>query len=282
VYSVKGFFVQTDFSRTIKQLRRILHLSQEQLARGLEVTKKTVAEWEQGRQPPSAERLLQLAKLAPPGDVRHWLTRHALGRIGAEAHLVLEALLDGRAVGPGPLPAGELRIVTADWSERLQALERLDHYVPVPLLRDPAAAGAPRAITEADIEGYALVHFGWCPDPSNFVCLRVRGDSMAPILHDGAIVGVDQTQRDPALLHQQLVAALVEGGVTIKWLERQPDGGLLLVPENKNFPTIVLPRTPENPILGMVAWYLNRPAATGESASSRSPGRGGIPQGEAD
>lgn len=269
--------MRADFVSKIKQLRRILNLSQEQLARRLDVTKKTVAEWEQGRQPPSPERLLQLAKLAPPGDIRHWLTRHALGRIGAEAHLVLEALLDGRSLTPGPLPAGELRIVTADWSERLRALERLDHYAPVPLLRDAAAAGAPRAISEADIEGYALVHFGWCPDPGNFVCLRVRGDSMAPILHDGAIVGVDHSQRDPAMLHQQLVAALYEGGVTIKWLERQPDGRLLLVPENKNHSTLVLPRTPENPIVGMVAWYLNRPVWAGESGKAQPQGRSGTP-----
>ncbi|MGH9804500.1 MAG: S24 family peptidase [Candidatus Acidiferrales bacterium] len=244
----------------IKQLRRILDLSQEQLARRIDVTKKTVAEWEQGRQPPSPERLLQLAKLAPPGDIRHWFTRHALLRIGAEANLVLEALLDGRTGGPGPLAAGELRVVApADLSERLRALEGLDHYAAVPLLRDAAAAGAARAISESDIEGYVLVPYGWCPDAQNFSCLRVRGDSMTPILNDGAIVGIDRTQRDPAMLQQQMVAARYEEGVTIKWLERQPDGALLLVPENKSYATLLLPRAAANPIIGAVSWYWNRP-----------------------
>ena len=244
----------------IKELRRILDLSQEQLARRIDVTKKTVAEWEQGRQPPSPERLLQLAKLAPPGDLRHWLTRHALIRIGATSNLVLEALLKGRTEGPGPLPGGELRVVApVDSSERLRALEGLDHYSPVPLLHDAAAAGPPRAIAESDIEGYVLVPYGWCPDTQNFSCLRVRGDSMTPILNDGAIVGIDRTQRDPAMLQQQMVAARYEDGVTIKWLERQPDGALLLVPENKTHPTLTLPRTEANPILGAVSWSWNRP-----------------------
>jgi len=252
--------VRGDLPSRIKQLRRILDLSQEQLARLLEVSKKTIAEWEQDRQPPSPERLLQLAKLAPPGDLRHWFTRHALLRIGADTHLVLEALLDGRSVRPGPVPAGELRVVApADCVERLRALERLDHYAPVPLLRDAAAAGSPRVVSESDIEGYALVHYAWCPDPGNFSCLRVRGDSMAPILHDGAIVGVDHSQREAAMLHQRMVAARYEDGVTIKWLERQPDGSLLLVPENKAHPTVVLPRSADNPVIGMVSWYWNRP-----------------------
>lgn len=249
-----------DIAQQIKELRRILDLSQEQLARRLEVTKKTVAEWEQGRQPPSPERLLQLAKLAPAGEIRHWLTRHALVRIGAETSIVLDALLKGRTGGPGPLPGGDFRVVApADWSDRLRALEGLDHYAPVPLLRDAAAAGAARTITEGDIEGYVLVPYGWCPDAQNFSCLRVRGDSMTPILNDGAIVGVDHTQRDPAMLHHQMVAARYEDGVTIKWLEQQPDGGLLLVPENKSYPTLRLPRAEANPIIGSVSWSWNRP-----------------------
>lgn len=263
VYAVKGYFVRPDWPSRIRDLRRILNLSQDQLARRLEVTKKTVAEWEQGRQPPSPERFLQLARLAAPGPLRHWFIRNALERIGADPHLVLEALLrEGRhSAQPAPLPLPELRVVApADWSERLRALESLDFYAPVPLLKDAAAAGSARAIADADIEGFVLVHYSMCPNPVNFACVRVRGDSMTPILHDGAIVAVDHTQRDPHVLHQSMVAAHYEEGVTVKWLERHPDGKLLLVPENKNHPTLVLPRSLENPIIGLVSWYWNRPA----------------------
>lgn len=261
MYSVKRFLVLTETARKIKDLRAELHLSQEQLARRLELTKKTVAEWEQGRQVPSPERALQLARLVPGGPLRRWFTQQALARIGAETPLVLDALLPAPATrsGQGPLPTGELRVVApSGWSERFRALERLDHYSPIPLLKDAAAAGSPREISEADIDGYALIYYAWCPNPANFTCVRVRGDSMAPILYDGAVVAVDHSQRDPLALHQKMVAARVEDGVTVKWLERQPDGTLLLVPENKNHPTIALPRTPDNPVIGLVAWWWNR------------------------
>lgn len=204
-------------------IRKTPRLSQEQLAHRLEVTKKTVAECEQARQLPSPERALQLARLAGAGPLRRWFTQEALARIGADAPLVLDALLPARRAGQGPLPAAELRVVTAtDWPERFRALQGLDHYAPIPLLKDAAAAGSPRAgrVTEADIDGYALIYYAWCPNPANFTCVRVRGDSMTPILHDGAIVALEHTQRDPLALNQKTVAARVEEGVTVKWLER--------------------------------------------------------------
>ncbi len=244
----------------IKELRDSLSLSQEQLARRLDVTKKTIAEREQARQSPSPERALQLAKLASPGSLRQWFTRFALDRIGADSGLVLDALLPARMKGRQvPLPAAGLQVIpSADWSERFRALEGLDSYVPIPLLRDAAAAGAPREISETDVEGYALIQYAWCPNPDDFTCVRVHGDSMSPVLHDGALVAIDHSQSDPLALHQKMVAARLDDGVTIKWLDRQPDGTLLLVPENKSHSPIPLPRTQSNPIIGLVAWWWNR------------------------
>lgn len=253
--------VQVEWPTKIKHLRRGLGLSQEQLASRLAVTKKTVAEWEQGRQPLSPERTLQLARLAPRGQLRRWFTRHALARIGADPYLVLDAFRRGRRARPSQALPGtaELRVVAlAGWSERFRALEGLDHYVAIPLLKDAAAAGSPREVSDADIDGYALIHYPWCPNPGNYTCLRVRGDSMTPILHHDAIVAVDHSQCDPFALNHKMVAAHHDGGVTIKWLERHPGGDLRLVPENKSYPTLRLPRTQENPVVGMVAWWWNR------------------------
>ncbi len=250
-----------DWPSKIKDLRAALRLSQDQLARRLKVTKKTIAEWEQARQSPTPERALQLARLAAPGQLRQWFTRFALDRIGADSGIVLDALLPAQRVPSrqAPLPAAGLRVIpSADWNDRFRALEGLDTYVPVPLLRDAAAAGSPRQISEDDVEGYALIQYAWCPNPADFTCVRVRGDSMSPILHDGALVAIDHSQRDPLALHQKMVAARLDDGITIKWLDRQPDGTLLLVPENKNHPPIPLPRTPDNPIVGLVSWWWNR------------------------
>ena len=247
----------------IRQLRSTLQLSQDGLARRLHVTKKTVAEWEQARQPPSPARALELARLIEPGGLRRWFIEFALQRIGADTPMVLDALrpaLSGPPVTQGPLRSPELRIVTtADAEERFRALEGLDHYVPLPVLSDAAAAGAPATISDDDVDGYALIQYAWCPNPENFTCVRVRGDSMTPILHDGALVAVDHSQRDPRRLRNKMVAARVEDGVTIKWLENTPAGGLRLAAENKDYPALELPRTHENPVIGLVAWWWNRP-----------------------
>ncbi|MGH9787334.1 MAG: S24 family peptidase [Candidatus Acidiferrales bacterium] len=245
----------------IKDLRDALGLSQEHLARRLDVTKKTIAEWEQARQSPSPERALQLAKLAPPGELRRWFIRFAFERMGADERFISDVLTEGRRRrgGQAPLAADRLRVITsADLSERFRALEGLDHFVPIPLLKDAAAAGSPREISDADIDGYALIHYSSCPNPSDFTCIRVRGDSMAPILHDGALVAIDHSQRDPLALSQKMVAARTDDGVVVKWLERSPDGALRLVSENKSYPPLDLPRTQTNPILGLIAWWQNR------------------------
>ena len=262
MYVVKRLFVTTSWPLKIKELRDSLSISQEQLARRLNVTKKTIAEWEQARQSPTPERALQLAKLAPAAsDLRRWFIRFALERIGADDRLISDALFSARRARgrQAPLPGEGVRVITsADFSERFRALEGLDHFVPIPLLKDSAAAGSPREISDADLDGYALLHYSACPNPSDFTCIRVRGGSMAPILHDGALVAIDHSQRDPLALNQKMVAARTDDGVVVKWLERSPDGSLRLVSENKSYPAIDLPRTHSNPILGLVAWWQNR------------------------
>ena len=74
------------WSQQIKAFRRSVGLSQAGLASKLGITKKTVAEWEQGRQEPSARRYVQLAKMAT-GEQALWflerigLDRKFLGRV---------------------------------------------------------------------------------------------------------------------------------------------------------------------------------------------------------
>ncbi len=74
------------WSQQIKAFRRSAGLSQTGLSSKLGITKKTVAEWEQGRQEPSARRYVQLAKMAE-GEQSLWflervgLDRKFLGRV---------------------------------------------------------------------------------------------------------------------------------------------------------------------------------------------------------
>ena len=68
------------WSQQIKAFRRSAGLTQIGLASKLGVTKKTVAEWEQGRQEPSARRYVQLAKIAEGQRALWFLERIGLDR----------------------------------------------------------------------------------------------------------------------------------------------------------------------------------------------------------
>ncbi len=68
------------WSQQIKAFRRNAGLTQTGLASKLGITKKSVAEWEQGRQEPSARRYVQLAKMAEGEQVLRFLERVGLDR----------------------------------------------------------------------------------------------------------------------------------------------------------------------------------------------------------
>ncbi len=70
----------TSWSQQIKAFHRSAGLSQTGLASELGITKKTVAEWEQGRQEPGPRRYIQLAKMAKREQVLWFLERIGLDR----------------------------------------------------------------------------------------------------------------------------------------------------------------------------------------------------------
>jgi transcriptional regulator with XRE-family HTH domain len=81
------------WSQQIKAFRRSASLSQSGLASKLGITKKTVAEWEQGRQEPGPRRYVQLAKMAEGEQALWFLERVGLGRrfLGRVGRLIEEA-----------------------------------------------------------------------------------------------------------------------------------------------------------------------------------------------
>lgn len=137
-----------------------------------------------------------------------------------------------------------------------------ENYIPIRLLKDDIAAGAPSEIREWDVEGWALIYASkeWMPhDPENYTCCHVQGYSMWPILAPGDIVAIDHAEKDPEVLNNKMVAFKVNGGATVKWLRYFPEKGVVLGdPENRDEKdsTIVLKvdEAREN-IVGKVAWW---------------------------
>jgi len=84
--------------------------------------------------------------------------------------------------------------------------------VAIPLLTSVAAAHGEKGdgqaeLNEGAIESMIAAPKDWCPNPSTTSCLRVRGGSMSPLIHDGYILAVDSAQTEIAELNGKIVIA---------------------------------------------------------------------------
>jgi len=153
---------------------------------------------------------------------------HVLARV-AEAYSVNpEWLLTGKGAMLMPTEADrvrglELALPSAPRDrEKLVGREELSDFYVLPLLRDPTAAGPGRRITDEDVEGPAIIHRAWCPHPDTTDYVRVRGDSMEPVIPDGSIVTIDKSYSNPEELIGQVVAIYIAETeeVTIRRLQK--------------------------------------------------------------
>jgi SOS-response transcriptional repressor LexA len=82
---------------------------------------------------------------------------------------------------------------------------------------------------------------------------------MEPILSQNDIVCVNLSRRDPTELHNGIIAAMIDGGVTVKYF-RMVENTALLIPENmKEYnPTSHSIDELDLLIVGMVEWWLKK------------------------
>lgn len=97
----------------------------------------------------------------------------------------------------------------------------------------------------------------WCPNPAYTSCLRVRGRSMMPLIHDGYIVVVDTSQSNRLKLCGQIVVVIhKEQGLIVSRLQRF-DGIEVLVPENREYEAVPI-SSPAWRIVGRILWCIGR------------------------
>ncbi len=230
-----------------RQLRRVRgSLTQAEFARLLGIKQQQYSRYESGRRIPPDDVLLKAARYANL-DVQAVVGQPILAPEGA-------GLLGERL---HPL-APEVRIVTPEEARpHLEELERVENYIPIPLVADRAAAGDPLLIDEHDIEGYAVIYQSWLSEHGRYSCVRLKGDSMYPALDDGDIVCVNHARHDPETLRHKVIAAAVPGeGVTIKYLNWD-QRSWVLEPENRLHRPIYVPRDQEV-VVGAVEWCWRR------------------------
>lgn len=108
-------------------------------------------------------------------------------------------------------------------------------------------AGLPQPVQDDDFEVLTIDDY-LVPEPNRTFLARVKGDSMRDAsLVDGDMVVV---QKNCATKLGDIVVAVVDGKVTVKYLRQQPDGRFYLQPANPTFADI-LPEG-ELEILGVV------------------------------
>ena len=98
----------------------------------------------------------------------------------------------------------------------------------------------------------------WCPNPAYTSCLRVRGNSMAPLINDGYLVAVDSSQIDLDSLDGKIVIAWHKDvGLTISRFRRY-DHTEVLASENPEYAAITISSTQPWKIVATVLWWLGR------------------------
>lgn len=215
--------------KKIKQLRKMLGWSLDDLAKKVSIHPDILELYEKGHMQISFDLLLDLAK-----------------SLKTSPH---EFLAEENSF---PVQVPELKVFQAARAKNAPKLREED-FVSIPLTESSIAAGQP--IIQADkIEDYVLLHIRATGKRKNLVASRVDGDSMEPMLHSGDIVVIDRD--DKRVVKNRIYAIFHEEGLTAKYVERKKEL-LILRPINPNSDVeiIDLKELPD-PIVGRIigAW----------------------------
>lgn len=246
--------VLPEWAHQITALRERLQINQAELARRMQCSAMTISRWERGLLQPSAEHFIQLGNHGNKNDA--WFFWEMAGIQPAKMIEALSGFSRGRKMLDGP----QLQISRADGQPA--STEKMAAVVGLPLLKVVIGThGVPgdkrsslRTIPSSDVVG---VPASWCPNPAYTSLLRVKGDSMEPLIRNGDIVAVDsyQTERNE-LYGKVVIAANEEVGLSVSRLRRY-DGFDVLEAENRQYDPVVLNKTRDYRIVGKVLWWVS-------------------------
>jgi SOS-response transcriptional repressor LexA len=268
--------------RRLRQLREALAATESRyrkilpFSKSVGISNSTWDSWEKSESVPNATKLAQIVEKT--GANAQWLvTGHgemflpssapgASGRVSkpttvysgdpvqaaaAQIEAALGTIRNAHARARDTLCVRDVRVrADGPGDERL---------VGVPILADEIAAGPPREVRDGDIADWAVCYAPDVPHPSHTWALRVRGESMEPLIADGGLVGVDVsvTGIDAVLAARPPLAAVRhEGGCLVRVCRRIMPDLAVFEPFNASgkFPSIACRAGEESPIVGKVVW----------------------------
>ena len=243
-----------EWAANIYELRRRMDLSQRAFGQQLQLSAMAISRWERGALEPTAQGYIGLGNLA--GDPGCWYFWSRAGLSNEDLMRVMPMLKrrlgDSRAI--------DFHVASAGPGVKKS---KIPQPIAIPLLKCVAASHGEKGdnsaiLHDTAVESMIAAPEGWCPNPASTICLRVRGNSMAPLISDGYILAVDSSQRDQTTLADKIVIAWHrEMGLMVSRLRRF--GTIeVLQPENREYQPIVLDREHRWKILAKVLWWIGR------------------------
>ena len=184
-------------NNNIKEIRKNIGFSQKEVAKNLKVTQSTVSSWEAGRYEPDSASLQKLA------DLFNVTVDALLGRINS-ASSIRE---DTTEYISRPKETQEVMIPLIFSIRNIGTQQNTVKYIPVPT---------------SYVSRYGR----------NIVGIVAAGESMSPTLSPGNYLICIPGK---AWENDQIVVVDVNDSETVKRIRRTADGGIDLIPDNKDF-----------------------------------------------
>ena len=242
-----------DWADRVANLRLGLHLSQSELGQQLQYSALAISRWERGLQEPPADCYIKLGELAGAKDCWYFWER-----AGLKSSNVLRVLpMDKRVFPKSSFPDFDIVVAGSGTKTRSKKKTQL---VAIPLLRVHAGAHGERGdktldLNKAPAEDMIAAPARWCPNPTSTSCLRVKGMSMSPLIHDGDILAVDYSETSHADLDGKIVVAWhKDRGLCVSRLRRYR-GVEVLEAENRDYESVTLGSDRSWRIVGKILWW---------------------------
>ncbi|HTC62014.1 MAG TPA: S24 family peptidase [Candidatus Saccharimonadales bacterium] len=213
-----------------------------------------VSRWERGAQEPSSHSYIELGNLA--GDPDCWFFWSRAGLSSEDLMRVVPKLRNRFKLSD----TASIEIVHAGVAGKKLKKAQL---VAIPLLKVVATTDGEKGddvpmLHDAPIESMLAAPKEWCPSPASTYSLRVRGNSMNPMIYDGFILVVDSSQTNRTQLNGKIVIAWHKNsGLTVSRFRRY-DHTEVLQPENREYESVTLDRNNNWKIIAKVLWWIGK------------------------
>jgi SOS-response transcriptional repressor LexA len=242
-----------EWAEQIEKLRRRLDLSQSRLGQQLQYSAMAISRWERGLQEPPADSYIKLGDLAGNPDCWYFWER-----AGLKSSDVIRALpIDKRLFPKSTFPDFDIVVAGSGNKKRSKVKTQL---VAIPLLSVHAGTFGERGddtmdLDKAPVEDMIAAPASWCPNPASTSCLRVKGMSMSPLIHDGDILAVDYSSANHAELDGKIVVAWnKDKGLCVSRFRRYR-GVEVLEAENRDYESVTLNSDRGWRIIGKILWW---------------------------